>query len=94
MVKLFYTTLTHQCRPSLFGNISCRAKVCNFLQGWYIVELYVFLSDENDNPPVFTENPYDFQVHEDVAVGSSVGTITALDQDMNNAGTLRQDSIP
>ena len=43
-------------------------------------------SDDNDNPPVFTENPYQFEAPEDTPVGTSVGQISASDADTRSAG--------
>lgn len=39
------------------------------------------VTDTNDNPPTFKENAYSFDVPEDAARGSVVGTIAAFDLD-------------
>ena len=41
----------------------------------------VTVTDTNDNPPVFSQNTYKFNVSEDVPTGTSVGRVTASDAD-------------
>nr|XP_053612376.1 cadherin-related tumor suppressor [Plodia interpunctella] len=45
------------------------------------VTIVVQVTDTNDNPPTFKENAYSFDVPEDAARGSVVGTIAAFDLD-------------
>ncbi|XP_029955455.1 cadherin-10-like [Salarias fasciatus] len=40
--------------------------------------------EDVDEPPVFTRNPYIFEVHEDTAAGSFVGVVSARDPDADN----------
>lgn len=42
--------------------------------------------DINDNPPSFTSNPYHMTTAEDTAVGNVVGTVSATDTDVGDAG--------
>lgn len=39
------------------------------------------MTDTNDNPPVFHENAYSFDIPENAARGSVVGTVSASDPD-------------
>lgn len=41
----------------------------------------VFISDVNDNKPVFTKSVYEVNVDEDQDVGSTVLTVSANDED-------------
>ncbi|XP_074133201.1 desmocollin-2-like isoform X1 [Sminthopsis crassicaudata] len=51
----------------------------------YSVDLPLFLEikieDENDNYPIFTENPYQFEILENSAAGTTVGQVCATDAD-------------
>lgn len=37
--------------------------------------------EDADEPPVFTKSTYVFEVHENAAINTVVGTVTARDQD-------------
>lgn len=39
------------------------------------------MTDTNDNPPVFKESAYSFDIAENAARGSVVGTVVAIDMD-------------
>lgn len=41
----------------------------------------IFISDVNDNKPVFTQSVYEVNVDEDQDVGSTVITVSANDED-------------
>lgn len=41
----------------------------------------IFISDVNDNKPVFTQSVYEVNVDEDQDVGSAIITVTANDED-------------
>jgi hypothetical protein len=41
----------------------------------------VRLLDLNDEPPVFTEEEYVFSAVENAAIGTYVGSVTAIDRD-------------
>ncbi|XP_043831492.1 LOW QUALITY PROTEIN: desmocollin-2-like [Dromiciops gliroides] len=43
--------------------------------------LEIRVEDENDNYPIFTENPYQFEVFENCGVGTTVGQVCATDAD-------------
>ena len=43
------------------------------------VSLSIVLTDRNDNQPQFTTNMFVFSVNENVAIGTSVGTVLATD---------------
>ncbi|KAJ8374025.1 hypothetical protein SKAU_G00046050 [Synaphobranchus kaupii] len=45
--------------------------------------------DVNDNVPTFTQKVYQLKVNEDVAVGSSVLAVTAIDRDANSVVTYQ-----
>nr|XP_057933071.1 cadherin EGF LAG seven-pass G-type receptor 1 isoform X1 [Doryrhamphus excisus] len=45
--------------------------------------------DVNDNVPTFTEKIYSLKINEDVDVGTSVLTVTALDRDVNSVVTYQ-----
>lgn len=45
--------------------------------------------DVNDNAPTFTEKIYSLKINEDAVVGSSVLTVTAVDQDINSVVTYQ-----
>ncbi len=42
----------------------------------------VTITDVNDNAPQFIHTPYNFSVRENTHIGTSVGTITATDDDI------------
>lgn len=41
----------------------------------------IFISDVNDNKPVFTQSVYEVNVDEDQDVGSTIITVSANDED-------------
>lgn len=43
----------------------------------------IFITDENDNDPIFSQNVYAAKIHEGAANGNSVQQVTAIDQDEN-----------
>ncbi|XP_048865233.1 cadherin EGF LAG seven-pass G-type receptor 1-like isoform X2 [Brienomyrus brachyistius] len=45
--------------------------------------------DVNDNVPTFTEKLYSLKINEDVVVGTSVLTVTAVDRDINSVVTYQ-----
>ncbi|NXU48143.1 CADN protein, partial [Turnix velox] len=49
----------------------------------------VFISDVNDNKPVFTQNVYEVNVDEDQDVGSTIITVSANDEDEGTNAKLR-----
>ncbi|XP_051548726.1 cadherin EGF LAG seven-pass G-type receptor 1-like isoform X2 [Myxocyprinus asiaticus] len=49
----------------------------------------VTILDVNDNVPTFTQHLYNLKVSEDVVVGTSVLTITAIDMDVNSVVTYQ-----
>ena len=49
----------------------------------------VMISDENDNPPVFTEPQRIFPVPSDTAVGTSIGRVEATDRDIGENAVVR-----
>ncbi|KAK2545815.1 Cadnl, partial [Columba livia] len=49
----------------------------------------VFISDVNDNKPVFTQSVYEVNVDEDQDVGSAIITVTANDEDEGTNAKLR-----
>lgn len=51
--------------------------------------LYVSLLDSNDQTPVFTSNVYAISVQENVALGSSVGAVSAVDSDTSTGGETK-----
>ena len=46
--------------------------------------LTVTITDENDNPPVFSSNQYEFSITERNRIGAPVGTVQATDMDEGN----------
>ena len=52
-----------------------------------MVPITVFIKDQNDNYPEFTENIYEVSIPENCAVGSTVAWVQALDEDSKNFGT-------
>ncbi|KZC14307.1 Cadherin-23 [Dufourea novaeangliae] len=52
-----------------------------------IVPVTVFVKDQNDNYPEFTENIYEVSIPENCAVGTTVAWVQALDEDSGNFGT-------
>lgn len=50
----------------------------------------IFISDVNDNKPVFTQTVYEVDVDEDADVGSTILTVSANDEDEGKPG-WRQD---
>ncbi|KFV19902.1 Neural-cadherin, partial [Tauraco erythrolophus] len=51
--------------------------------------VHVFISDVNDNKPVFTQSVYEVHVDEDQDVGSTVITVSANDEDEGTNAKLR-----
>ena len=54
----------------------------------------VMISDENDNPPVFTEPQRTFPVPSDTAVGTSIGRVEATDRDIGENAVVRYQISP
>ena len=54
-----------------------------------IADLSITISDVNDNIPMFSKNPFKFQVSEDVAVQTSIGRIIASDKDTGSNAQLQ-----
>ena len=54
----------------------------------------VMISDENDNPPVFTEPQRTFPVPSDTAVGTSIGRVEATDRDIGENAIVRYQISP
>ncbi|XP_064602243.1 protocadherin Fat 4-like isoform X2 [Liolophura sinensis] len=50
-------------------------------------EIYVTVKDINEHEPVFTMSNYSVTVHEETAVGSSLFTVLAVDQDAGDANS-------
>ena len=48
----------------------------------------ITITDENDNPPVFTNTPYSFNVDENVANDTIVDTVTATDADIGSNAVI------
>lgn len=46
------------------------------------------MTDTNDNPPVFKESAYSFDIPENAARGSVVGTVAAIDLDSETNAQL------
>lgn len=46
------------------------------------------LRDVNDNAPEFTSAFYSFDIDEDTAIGTTVGTVTAFDPDLGPNGSV------
>ena len=54
-----------------------------------IIRVKILVSDVNDNPPRFLENPLKISVKEDAPLGSPVYGITARDVDQGSNGSVR-----
>ncbi|XP_062977636.1 cadherin-related family member 2 [Elgaria multicarinata webbii] len=50
--------------------------------------LTIIVKDRNDNKPIFQNEPYFADVPENTAVGSSIYTVLAVDEDSGNAGRV------
>ena len=48
------------------------------------VEVTVIVTDENDNPPIFQQSDYLYEIQENLPVGTSVGRVFATDSDVQN----------
>uniref|UniRef100_A0A667YH43 FAT atypical cadherin 2 n=1 Tax=Myripristis murdjan TaxID=586833 RepID=A0A667YH43_9TELE len=55
-------------------------------QGEAETHIVVEITDENDNSPTFTQNSYQATLEENTPVGSSVLTVTAIDEDKGKNG--------
>ena len=51
------------------------------------VPVTVYIKDQNDNYPEFTESTYEVAVLENCAIGTTVAWVQALDDDSGNFGT-------
>lgn len=58
-----------------------------------IVNVTVYIMDENDNPPVFTESMYIAELPENVTVGTKVIQVHADDVDTGNGGKVRYTQV-
>lgn len=47
----------------------------------FILSFFSQVTDTNDNPPMFTETAYSFDISENAPRGSTIGTVFALDLD-------------
>ncbi|OXU32081.1 hypothetical protein TSAR_007838 [Trichomalopsis sarcophagae] len=52
-----------------------------------VVPVSVYIKDQNDNYPEFTESTYEVSVLENCAAGTTVAWVQALDEDSGNFGT-------
>ncbi|KAL8587634.1 hypothetical protein ACOMHN_045323 [Nucella lapillus] len=53
----------------------------------------IAISDYNDNKPVFTQQFYSFEVHEDADSGATVARVTALDADVGENARVTYDLL-
>ena len=53
----------------------------------------VYITDINDNPPVFSQEEYTTKMPENVTMGVHVATVAATDVDTDLAGTVRYTAI-
>ena len=51
------------------------------------VPITIYIQDQNDNYPEFTESIYEVSVLENCDVGTTVAWVKALDEDSGNFGT-------
>lgn len=63
-------------------------------QGSASVTVNVFVTDANDNDPVFTRDVYQFTIEENLEKGSLVGTVSATDKDQDANAALRYSLLP
>ena len=49
-----------------------------------------YVSAINEHSPVFTGNPYSFNIAEDAAIETTVGSLTATDNDDGTDGRYRK----
>ena len=54
-----------------------------------VIRVKIIITDVNDNPPAFRENPLQLAVAEDSSVGTAVHTISAEDIDNGSNGSVR-----
>jgi protocadherin-16/23 len=54
-----------------------------------VIRVKIIITDVNDNPPAFRENPLQIAIAEDSPVGSPVYTISAQDIDNGSNGSIR-----
>lgn len=52
-------------------------------------QVRVYITDANDNTPVFTEPQYEFHIQENLPKGTTVGYISAVDKDAGENSRLR-----
>ncbi|CAB3367491.1 Hypothetical predicted protein [Cloeon dipterum] len=62
--------------------------------GTATASIVVVVLDSNDNAPEFGSEAYHFVVRENLEAGTSVGTISATDKDLENNAALRYSIIP
>ncbi|XP_067685434.1 protocadherin Fat 4-like [Haliotis asinina] len=53
-----------------------------------VIHVFVSITDENDNTPVFSQNPYTPSVAEDASPGTPVVTVAATDPDAGSNGDV------
>ncbi|XP_046571396.1 cadherin-23-like, partial [Haliotis rubra] len=53
-----------------------------------VIQVFVSITDENDNTPVFGQNPYTPSVAEDASPGTAVVTVAATDADTGSNGDV------
>lgn len=54
----------------------------------FTFNFYFQVTDTNDNPPVFSESVYSFDVAENEARGTRIGQVSATDEDENVNGQI------
>ena len=55
---------------------------------WCLFQVYVYLTDINDNPPVFTQPDYAGRIHESDPTGTPIVTVIANDPDDGANGRI------
>ncbi|XP_071089001.1 protocadherin Fat 4-like [Haliotis cracherodii] len=56
-------------------------------------DVQITVEDENDHPPEFTHSFYSFDVPENTAIGTTVASVTAIDQDEASNGQVTYDLV-
>lgn len=70
------------------ANVTCTVTVEDTGSLTDTATLYIYISDTNDNTPVFSPASYTFFISYYTSVGTIIGTITATDGDAGSFGTL------
>ncbi|XP_053376788.1 cadherin-23-like [Mercenaria mercenaria] len=85
--EVFYQS-SYDTDAGLASTVTCNVTVEDAGGLTDTATLYIYISDSNDNTPVFSPASYSFFISYYSSAGTAVGTVTATDGDTGNFGTI------